>query len=209
MGMSRFLAGTGLLALVTAMHPPPSQATEAITYTYDALGRLVASQSTGSVNNNQTRSLCHDSAGNRTQYKSDNAGGLVSCSGSAPAPSPTPAPTPTPGPAFSINDASGTEGATLVFTVTRTGITSGSYSVSYATASGTATTADYNAASGTLTFASEQTALTVSVVSKADIKAEGNEIFYVNLSDPTGGATISDSQGVGTIFNDGSVCTTC
>lgn len=209
MRTSRFRCGAGVLALVAASQSPPSFGTETITYTYDALGRLVAAQSTGSVNNSQVRSSCYDSAGNRTQYRSDNAGGFASCSGGAPAPTPTPTPTPTPGPSFSINDVSGTEGAALVFTITRAGVSSGSYSVTYATASGSATTQDYNSTSGTLTFASGQMSLTLSVVTKADIKAEGTEIFYVNLSNPSGGATISDSQGIGTIFNDGSVCTTC
>jgi hypothetical protein len=37
---------------------------------------------------------------------------------------------------------------------------------------------------------------------KDDRKAEPDETFYVNLTNATGGATIADDQGVGTILND-------
>jgi hypothetical protein len=93
MGVSRFLAGTAVLALVAAIHPPPLPAGETITYTYDALGRLVKAQSSGSINNNHARSLCYDPAGNRTQMRSDSAGAVASCTGGSPTPTPTPTPT--------------------------------------------------------------------------------------------------------------------
>jgi len=75
--------------------------------------------------------------------------------------------------------------------------------VGYATADGTATTADgdYVAASGTLTFAPGVTTQPVSVTVNGDLKYEANETLTVNLSAPTH-ATLSDSQGVGTINND-------
>lgn len=208
MGSSRLLASTAVLALMVGLIPSPSRSTETITYSYDALGRLVKAQSSGSVNNNHARSLCYDASGNRIQYRVDAAGAVASCSGS-PTPSPTPTPTPTPGPSFSINDVSGTEGNTLIFTVTRSGNATGSYSVSYATANGTATTQDYTVTSGTLTFAAGQTSRTISVATTLDLRVEATEYFYVNLSNPTGGATISDGQGRATLFNDDSVCTTC
>src|SRR5688572_7146430 len=69
-------------------------ATETQKYSYDALGRLVSVKTEGSVNNGQAESLCYDAAGNRTTYKSDNAGALATC---ATTPAPTPTPTPTPG----------------------------------------------------------------------------------------------------------------
>lgn len=72
-------------AMTTAARP-----SESITYTYDALGRLVVAQSDGTVNDNQTHSLCFDPAGNRTKYRADDAGALPSC---APTPSPMPSPT--------------------------------------------------------------------------------------------------------------------
>src|SRR5213076_814118 len=42
----------------------------------------------------------------------------------------------------------------------------------------------------------------VTVTVNCDTKFESNETFFVNLSNPTGGATISDGQGQGTIVND-------
>jgi hypothetical protein len=74
--------------------------------------------------------------------------------------------------------------------------------VKYATANGTATAgSDYTAASGALTFAPGQTSLTVPVPVIGDAILESNETFYVNLSSPVG-ATLFDSQGLGTILND-------
>lgn len=90
MRVSRYLASTAVLALVAAVHSSPSRSTETITYTYDALGRLVKAQSTGSVNSNNTRSFCLDPAGNRTQARVDSAGGVASCTGGTPTPTPPP-----------------------------------------------------------------------------------------------------------------------
>jgi hypothetical protein len=107
-----------------------------------------------------------------------------------------------PAPSFSISNATAAEGSSALFTVTRSGASTGSYSLNYATADGTATAGtDYTTASGALTFASGETSKTISVATLADAASEGNETFMVNLSSPTGGATITDSQGVGTITN--------
>jgi len=75
--------------------------------------------------------------------------------------------------------------------------------VDFATADGSATTADgdYQAMSGTATFPPGSTSQPVSVPVNGDIKFEGNETFLVNLSNPVG-ATIGDAQGQGTILND-------
>ena len=96
---------------------------------------------------------------------------------------------------------SGTKVAT--FTVTRSNGTA-AFAVNFATANGTATTADndYVASSGTLNFAQGDTTQTISVTIKGDIKIEPDQTFTVNLSGATNGATISDAQGVGTIAND-------
>lgn len=102
-----------------------------------------------------------------------------------------------------ISDASALEGYNLTFTVTRSGNTGGTTSVNYATATGTAAANDFTAASGTLTFAPGETTKTVSVHANTDIRAETDEVFYVNLSGATGGATINDAQGAGTIYDDG------
>src|SRR6185295_5081003 len=92
---------------------------------------------------------------------------------------------------------------TLTFTVTRTGGT-GAFSVHYATAAGTASGADgdYVATGGDLNFAANVNSQPISITINGDTKVEPNETFFVNLSGATNGATISDSQGTGTIVND-------
>lgn len=51
----------------------PAFATETITYSYDAKGRLVKVVRTGSVNNNVTVDYEHDKADNRTRAKTTNS----------------------------------------------------------------------------------------------------------------------------------------
>ena len=172
------------------------------TYTYDELGRLTKAITSGGRNNAEAHSLCYDASGNRTRYKASLDGTAADCS--APAPSPTP--TPTSGPAFSVSDASANEAENLVFTVSLSPSPTASYSVSYATAPWTASTTDYASKSGVLTFAPGETSKTISVMAKYDIKVEPTEIFYLNLSSPTGGSSIADGQGVGSIYD---VCGTC
>jgi len=110
-------------------------------------------------------------------------------------------------PSFSIDDVTHTEGdaggTTYTFTVTKAGTTALSSTVDYASADGTATTGDndYAATSGTLTFLSGDTTKTFDVTVNGDTKNEADETFLVNLSGATD-ATISDTQGVGTIAND-------
>ena len=91
----------------------------------------------------------------------------------------------------------------MTFTVTRSGGTA-AFNVNYATADGTATTADgdYVANSGTVQFAANENVKTVSITINGDTKVEASETFNVNLSSATAGATISDGLGVGTISND-------
>ena len=118
-----------------------------------------------------------------------------------------------PLPALSVADSSvheGNSGMTqLAFVVTLSAASSSPVTVDYATADGTAVSAgagmgtgrDYAATSGTLTFAAGQTEKTITVDVIGDRTAEPNETFSVNLTNP-GGATIGDSQAVGTIEND-------
>ena len=106
-------------------------------------------------------------------------------------------------PSFAVNNVSATEGGSLTFTVTKSGSTAVTHNVSYATANGTAAAgSDYTIKSGTLSFTSGQTSKTVTVSSIQDSNYEANETFYLNLSSATNGASIADSQGVGTISND-------
>ena len=57
------LVACALFALVAM--PYPSSATETITYTYDAKGRLTTVVRTGTVNNNVQTLYTHDKANNR------------------------------------------------------------------------------------------------------------------------------------------------
>jgi len=106
-------------------------------------------------------------------------------------------------PTLSIGSATLVEGnsgtANVTFTVTLSQASTSSVTVKYATADGTAIAgSDYNAASGTLTFAPGETSKTITVAVRGDTVAESAETFRVVLSNPTG-ATIATSTGTGTI----------
>ncbi|MCA1684223.1 MAG: hypothetical protein LC708_03755, partial [Actinobacteria bacterium] len=108
---------------------------------------------------------------------------------------------------LAVSDASVVEGnsattpATL--TVTRSGDTSGTSTVKYATGGGTAAAGtDYTAAAlTTLSFAAGETTKTVTVNVTGDTVDEVNETFNVALSSATG-ATVSDTSGAVTIVDD-------
>ena len=96
--------------------------------------------------------------------------------------------------------------------VTKTGTVSGTRTVNYATESrrrhdpeqrrhvrsGLRLPAD----SGTLIFGAGDTTQTITVLVCGDTTVELDELFNVNLSSPSVGATISDATGQGTIVND-------
>lgn len=112
---------------------------------------------------------------------------------------------PTP-PTISINDSTVAEGNTgttnATFTVSLSAASAQQVTVAYATADGTAAAgSDYQAATGTLTFAANETSKTINVAVNGDTTVESDETFSVNLSNPTN-ATIADGQGTGTITND-------
>ncbi len=105
---------------------------------------------------------------------------------------------------FAIANVTVTEGdgaaVEATFNVTLSIPASQAMTVNYATADQTATAgSDYTAASGTLTFPAGTTTLPVVVSVLGDLLDEANETFVVNLSGATGGATITDAQGLGTI----------
>src|SRR3989454_64636 len=110
-----------------------------------------------------------------------------------------------PLPGISINDVTLAEGGSgnknFDFTVTRSGDTSITSSVNFATADGTATIAnsDYVANSGTPSFAAGETTKTITIVVNGDTTVEPDETFSVNLSNCVG-CIITDSHGVGTIL---------
>lgn len=111
------------------------------------------------------------------------------------------------GSVFTIANAAANEGnagtAALTFTVTRSQ-TSGTATVSFATADGSATTADndYTAASGTLTFADTVATQTITVDVTGDTTFEGNETLTATLSNPSAGTSIGQGTATGTITND-------
>ncbi|MEO0992226.1 MAG: ExeM/NucH family extracellular endonuclease [Pseudomonadota bacterium] len=117
------------------------------------------------------------------------------------------------GTTLSIDDVSQAEGdagtTDFVFTVTRSGDTSGTTTVDFATADGTATAgSDYTAASDTLTFTAGETTQTITVSVNGDTDLETDETFTVGLSNASGGATLTDATGQGTIVNDDGITVT-
>lgn len=63
--------GAAIAAILATI--PIVNATETITYSYDAKGRLVKVVRTGTVNNNVTVDYEHDKADNRTRLKTTNS----------------------------------------------------------------------------------------------------------------------------------------
>lgn len=114
---------------------------------------------------------------------------------------------PTPPPTLSVSDVTMTEGnqglTAFVFTVRASYPFGSPISVNYATANGTATTADqdFAATSGTLTIDPGSTTGTIRVEVRGDAKFEPDEAFTVVLSSPVN-ATLDKATGVGTITND-------
>lgn len=97
----------------------------------------------------------------------------------------------------------------ITIAVNRTGVTTGTMSVNYATTNGTAQSgSDYTAVSGTFTFNPGETVKTFSVPISDNTLIEGGRIFNVVLSTPTGGATLGTSSAPVTINDDESVPTT-
>ena len=109
-----------------------------------------------------------------------------------------------PGPlALSVADAQAREGpgVTLDFAVTLNRAASGTVTVDYTTADGTATAgADYTATSGMLTFAPGETAKTVNVPVLDDAHDDTDETLTLTLSNASG-ARIRDGEATGTIEN--------
>ena len=109
-----------------------------------------------------------------------------------------------PGPlALSVADARIDEapGAVLAFEVTLNRAATGTVTVDYATADGTATAgADYTATSGKLTFDPGETAKTVNVTVLDDAHDDTEETLTLTLSNAAG-ARIRDGEATGTIVN--------
>lgn len=105
---------------------------------------------------------------------------------------------------FSVNE--NTASATI--SVVRTGGNEGSVTVKYSASGGTATAGtDFEAISGTLSFAAKETSKTFTIVIKDDSLSEANETILLLLSEPTGASmgtpatstlTIIDNESGGT-----------
>ena len=108
----------------------------------------------------------------------------------------------------SVTKNEGNSGTTpFVFTVTLSSASTATVSLNFATANGSAVTPDdYTATSGSLSFAPGETSKTITVGVKGEKLREGQEVFYVNLSNAVG-AYIPQSwgvniQGTGVVKND-------
>ena len=108
-----------------------------------------------------------------------------------------------PAKGIEVADAEATEGldAQILFRVTLGRAPSEPVTVSYATADGTAVAGeDYEATSGTLTFAAGETEQTVAVTIIDDAVEDNGETFRLVLSGPAG-AELADAEATGTILN--------
>ena len=180
----RLMAAASLAGLLA----PPAIASETITYTYDARGRLVKVARSGNVNNGATACYAYDKADNRSnvtvQTTSDCSAGT--------------------GVSFAVSsNGAVTEGATSVFTVTKTGTATGTLTVNYGTSNGTAVQpGDYTTTTGTLSFLTSDTSKTINVPTVNDSTSESTEAFAMTLSAPSGGAILGTASTNGTINDD-------
>ena len=106
-------------------------------------------------------------------------------------------------PSVSVNDSQAQEaaGATVEFSVRLDREAVAEVTVGYTTVNGTAKAGeDYTAASGTLTFATGDISMPVSVAVLEDMVDEGSETFTLVLHSVTG-AQVGDADAIGTISN--------
>ena len=114
---------------------------------------------------------------------------------------------------LSIGNATVVEGnagtTPIAFTVSRSGGTTGAVSATWtvglANGAGNASAADFasgQALTGTVNFADGQTQATITLNIQGDVSVEPDELFIVTLSNPTGGASLGTTTGIGTITND-------
>ena len=97
---------------------------------------------------------------------------------------------------YTVNENAGT----AAITVTRTGDTSGTFSVNYATSDGTAgQRSDYLATSGTLSFAVGETSKTFTISIIDDAYVEGSETINLTLSNPNPSTLLLPSPATATL----------
>lgn len=84
-----------------------------------------------------------------------------------------------------------TEGNEVQMKLVRNGSTTVQQTVYYTTSDGTAIGGqDYNSRSGTLTFAPGRNEIPITIRATKDMELEGNEDFYLTISNPTNGAVL-------------------
>jgi hypothetical protein len=111
-------------------------------------------------------------------------------------------------PRISISDVTkmeGNSGTTLfVFTVSLSAAYDAPVTVNFATSDDKAKTSDhdYQAQSGTLTFAPGETTKTITIVVYGDTKKEPKETFYLDLFGISSNSLFTKNRGIGTIQND-------
>jgi hypothetical protein len=117
----------------------------------------------------------------------------------------TPGDEPPPAPGITIFDVSVTEGnstSTALFYVRLSFASAGPVTVSFSTATGTATAGtDYDATSGVLTIPAGQLIGTIPVTVRGDRKREADETFFLTLSGASN-ASLIDGKATATIRND-------
>ena len=131
---------------------------------------------------------------------------LAGCGGGSSAPASPPPPPPPPTTTVSISSTSISEGdagdVVMNFTVSLSATSTSTVTVNYTTVDGSAIApADYDTASGLLSFASGTTTQNVPVTVHGDATPEGDQSFTIRLSAP-GNATLGTSTATGTIIDD-------
>lgn len=130
-GRLRRSTAIGLVAAASCLVPQGASFAQQSTenYRYDALGRLVAVDTTGGQNDQEVHSLCYDKSGNRVEFKATSDGTEADCvdqgegsgsgGGGGDPPPPPPPPPPTNNPPITTNDSiSGPCFATLTVDLT-------------------------------------------------------------------------------------------
>src|SRR5262249_23108771 len=105
-----------------------------------------------------------------------------------------------------ITDETGVEGTTLAFKVTMASALTTNITFNYSTTAGSATGGgvDYINLTGTATIPAGSTIKVLNVTTIDDASPESGEYFTMNISNASGGVTIADNQGTGSITdNDG------
>jgi hypothetical protein len=92
-----------------------------------------------------------------------------------------------------------TEGGTATITVLRSGNRTGANTVHFDASGGTAPLADYQAASGVLTFAPNAASATFTVKTIANPLVDGNRSVNLVLSAPTGGGALLGTTATGVL----------